>query len=204
MGPSSRTTLPTRTEAANAAAGAGFYTAAVNLPERMHHHAWVVADQERTRRFYEDVLGLPLVATWCEEEDVRGKRRTYCHTFFGLADGSALAFFQFADPADRDELLSHRPGSLGHLALRVDAELQAEMARRLTAAGIGHRVVEHGYCRSLYVVDPDDLTVELTVDAPAVEAINELRRNDAHAELERWLAGDHQPNNDLRTLDARP
>src|SRR3954464_2012413 len=115
MGPSSRATLPTGTAAANAAVGSGFYPAAVNLPARMHHHAWVVADQERTRHFYEDVLGFPLVATWCEVEDLRGKRRAYCHTFFGLADGSALAFFQFADPADRDELRSHRPGSLGHL-----------------------------------------------------------------------------------------
>ena len=38
-------------------------------PDRLHHHAFVVTDQETTRRFYEDVVGLPLVATWCEQED---------------------------------------------------------------------------------------------------------------------------------------
>ena len=37
-------------------------------PLRLHHHAFVVKDQEATRRFYEEVVGLPLVATWCEEE----------------------------------------------------------------------------------------------------------------------------------------
>jgi catechol 2,3-dioxygenase-like lactoylglutathione lyase family enzyme len=168
------------------------------LPARLHHHAWVVADQQRTRQFYEDVLGLPLVATWCEVEDLRGKRREYCHTFFALGDGSALAFFQFADPADFEELQSHRPGSLGHVALQVDAETQDAIAQRLTAAAVAHRLVDHGYCRSLYVVDPDDLTVELTVDAPDVEAINEVRRRDAASELARWLAGDHRPNNNLR------
>ena len=61
------------------------------LPRRLHHHAYVVADQERTRHFYEDILAMPLVATWCEKEHVRGKEREYCHTFFSLADGSALA-----------------------------------------------------------------------------------------------------------------
>lgn len=168
------------------------------LPQGLHHHAWVVRDQERTRQFYEDVLGWPLVATWCEIEDLRGRQRTYCHTFFGLADGSALAFFQFADPVDHDELLSHRSGSLGHVALRTDAAGQQDAADRLAAAGIACRVVDHGYCRSLYVVDPDGLTVELTVDAADVATINAARRADAHEALHRWLSGDHTPNNDLR------
>jgi hypothetical protein len=26
-------------------------------PERLHHHAYVVKDQERNRQFFEDVLG---------------------------------------------------------------------------------------------------------------------------------------------------
>jgi len=167
---------------------------------RMHHHAFVVRDQERTRQFYEDVLGLPLVATWCEVENVRGKEREYCHTFFALADDSALAFFQFADPQDHDELACSAPQSLNHIALAVDADMQATLIARLDAAGAGHRVVEHGYCRSLYVVDPDGLTVEFTVDAPDVATINETRRADAHAELARWLGGDRRPNNDLREL----
>ena len=35
-------------------------------PTRLHHYAFTVRDQEANRRFMEDVLGLPLVATWCE------------------------------------------------------------------------------------------------------------------------------------------
>ena len=67
------------------------------LPTRLHHTAYVSKNLEATRRFYEDVIGLPLVATWCESDELFGAERTYCHWFFGLADGSALAFFQFAD-----------------------------------------------------------------------------------------------------------
>jgi len=35
------------------------------LPLRLHHNAFVVKDHEANRRFLEDLLGIPLVATWC-------------------------------------------------------------------------------------------------------------------------------------------
>src|SRR5579859_6567226 len=57
-------------------------------PIRLHHHATVTDDQEATRRFYEDVIGMPLVATWTESDVLFGATRTYCHTFYALADGS--------------------------------------------------------------------------------------------------------------------
>ncbi|MBO0738482.1 MAG: hypothetical protein J2P48_18230, partial [Alphaproteobacteria bacterium] len=70
------------------------------LPSRLHHNAYVVRDHETNRRFFEDLLGIPLVATWCEKHYNTEMQREveFCHTFFGMADGSALAFFQFADP----------------------------------------------------------------------------------------------------------
>ncbi len=177
-------------------------TPAIDAPAalRLHHHAIVVKDQEATRHFYEDVVGLPLVATWCEVENVRGKDRTYCHTFFELADGSALAFFQFADPEDYDELASNLPRKLNHVALAATPRQQADVIARLEAAGIPHRVTDHGYCVSMYVADPDGSTLELTVDPPNAAEIAAARRADAHRELARWLGGDHRPNNDLRAL----
>jgi len=168
------------------------------VPSRLHHHAFVVADQERTRQFYEDVLGMPLVATWCERETLRGKEREYCHTFFSLADGSALAFFQFADPDDHAELAAATPASLNHVALAVDAAGQEDLIRRLEANDVPYRIVDHGYCRSLYVSDPDRLAVEFTCDAADIDQIGAQRRADAHSELRRWLDGDHTPNNNLR------
>lgn len=34
-------------------------------PQRLHHQAFCVKDQEVNRRFIEDVIGIPLTATWC-------------------------------------------------------------------------------------------------------------------------------------------
>src|ERR1700740_1923663 len=70
------------------------------LPSRLHHNAFVVRDHEVNRRFFEDLLGIPLVATWCEKNFSAELQREveFCHTFFAMADGGALAFFQFAHP----------------------------------------------------------------------------------------------------------
>lgn len=72
----------------------------MSLPLRLHHYAWVTKDHEANRKFFEEVLGMPLVATWCDRayNAEVGRELDYCHTFYGLADGGALAFFQFADP----------------------------------------------------------------------------------------------------------
>ena len=106
---------------------------------RLHHHAYVVDDQEATRAFYEDLLGFPLVATWCEVETVRGKERTYCHTFFELKDGSALAFFQFLDSDDQAEMKLDSRNSLNHVALSSTLVDQERLRSALDAAGVEHR-----------------------------------------------------------------
>ena len=170
------------------------------LPSRLHHTAYVSKDLEATRHFYEDILGFPLVATWCEQEALFGKERTYCHCFFGLADGSALAFFQFAYPDDQAQFGPELAASpFRHIALNVDKETQDELEQRIKEHNLeGSYVLEHGYCRSVYVVDPDGMIVEFTQDAPHADQINEMRKKDAHSELKRWLAGDHTPNNDVR------
>lgn len=173
--------------------------ASTKLPQRLHHNAHVVKDLEKTRWFYEDVLGLPLVATWCEQTMLFGKERTYCHCFFGLADESALAFFQFADADDQEEFGPELPVSgFRHIALKVERSLQDHLLGRLKAANYPadkFYALEHGYCHSLYALDPDNMIVEFTTDHPEVERINAEVLPKAHSELKRWLAGDHTPNN---------
>jgi len=157
----------------------------------------VTRDQEATRAFYEDILGFPLLATWSEADELFGAVRVYCHTFFGLADGSALAFFQFADDEmyERSKAVYPQIGRFQHIALKVDRKTYDEIDRRLAAAGVPRRQTDHGYCLSLYVTSPDGLRVEFTVDPDDVETINAIRRADAHTELARWLAGNHESNN---------
>ena len=174
------------------------------LPSRLHHTAYVTKDMEATRHFYEDILGLPLIATWCEKDELFGKERTYCHCFFGLGDGGALAFFQFADQEDADLFAPKMPASpFHHIALNVDKETQAELERRIKDAGLeATYTLEHGYCRSVYVVDPNGMTVEFTCDDPRAAAGDAARKAKAHDELKRWLGGDHTSNNDFRHAEA--
>jgi len=173
-----------------------------HLPTRLHHNAYVTRDMEATRHFYEDLIGMPLIATWCESDELFGKERTYCHCFFGLVDGSALAFFQFADAEDQALFGPAMPASpFHHIALNVDSETQACVESRLRKEGFttpNFYVLEHGYCRSIYATDPNGMILELTVDNPEAADFEGRRRASAHAELKRWLAGDHHSNNIYR------
>jgi catechol 2,3-dioxygenase-like lactoylglutathione lyase family enzyme len=172
------------------------------IAQRLHHTAYVTKDQEATRAFYEDILGFPLLATWAEADELFGAVRVYCHTFFGLADGSALAFFQFAEKEDQDLFdPALAPSPFRHIAMKVTAEGQADLERRLSDANWkpeGTYALEHGYCRSLYTEDPNGMLLEFTVDVAEVDRIAEMRRADAHETLRRWLAGDHTGNNPYR------
>jgi len=176
-------------------------TTTEKLPSRLHHNAFLTKDQEATRAFYEDLIGLPLVATWSEADELFGAERVYCHTFYGLEDGGALAFFQFADDEDAAQFgPQFRPSPFIHIALKASQETQDAVKARLDEAGWDHFTLDHGYCVSLYATDPDGLIIELTVDAADVEAINATRRASAHADLDRWLAGDHSSNNTYRPV----
>ena len=172
------------------------------IAQRLHHTAYLTKDQEATRAFYEDILGFPLMAAWSEADELFGALRVYVHTFFGLADGSALAFFQFANSDDQDLFdPALTPSPFRHIAMKVDGDGQAEMERRLRAANWkpeGTYVLEHGFCRSLYTEDPNGMLLEFTVDVDNVHEITAARSADAHETLVRWLAGDHTSNNTYR------
>ena len=169
------------------------------LPLRLHHQAFCVRDQEVTRKYMEDVLGIPLVATWCERvfRPEVGREVDYCHTFYEFADGGALAFFQFADDEayEKNKAVMQEVGGSLHSAFKVTQRTFDELKIRLDTAGVPPRIVDHGYCVSMYLKTPDDMKLEFTVDAPGAEAIAAMRREDAHSELARWLGGDRHTNN---------
>lgn len=168
---------------------------------RMHHLAYVVRDQEATRHFYEDVIGLPLVATWVETGEFAefpGRRIDFCHTFFGLADGGALAFFAFADDDVHEACRAKVRTGFVHPAIAVSGDVQRQVRARLEAAGLAPFTIDHGYCQSLYVRDPDGLMVEFTKDPEDAAQIAAWQARTARTTLTRWLAGDRTPTNNLR------
>ena len=177
------------------------------LPLRLHHNAYVVKDHEANRHWLEDILGIPLVATWCEKTyraDL-GREVEFCHTFFALKDGGALAFFQFADEEMYELTQAKGPPKVGshyHIALKASNQTYEELKARLNTAGEPFRETDHGYCKSIYTTSPDGMILEFTCDPPDVAEIDALRRADAHSELERWLSGDRHVNNQLRHREA--
>jgi hypothetical protein len=165
----------------------------------------------------EDLLGVPLKATWAEQNESHGEDPAgealpeewgitepgtyFCHTFYEMADGAAIAFFQFAGV---DKNLIGRTNIYAHVALETDQAGQDAIHQRLLAAGVEHHVIHHGYVTSLYVTSPDGMLFEICVDPDYVEEIRARRSASAHADLRRWLSGDHTTNNDWRQMSAPP
>jgi len=64
----------------------------------LHHFAYRCRDAEETRRFYQDLLGLPLThLVRAENIPSTGEYCPYVHLFFEMTDGSSVAFFDLGD-----------------------------------------------------------------------------------------------------------
>jgi catechol 2,3-dioxygenase-like lactoylglutathione lyase family enzyme len=151
-------------------------------------------DIAATRHFYEDLIGMPLTQTWVQKPTAGPLAgRVYVQCFFSLADGGALAYSQdLGAPRPEDQARSRF-----HIAFKCDAETVDAIRARLLADGYPAedlRMRENEYCASLYVTDPDGLTLEFAVDHDTIGDIVAWHATWAHAELERWLSGDTSPN----------
>jgi catechol 2,3-dioxygenase-like lactoylglutathione lyase family enzyme len=171
--------------------------------KQFHHHAFRTADMEATRAFYEDVLGCPLIGTFVETTDpVTEEPSNYIHCFFEFADGTALAFFQFQEGLYKpSEIRGNQDPFDHHIALEVESK-DAVLAYRdkLAAADYPHMLIDHGYCYSIYLHDPNGMQVELTTKVPETVEIMEKHARTAHADLEKWLAGVTVANNEYRRM----
>lgn len=108
----------------------------------INHVALVCADMERTKDFYTNVLGMPLIKS-LDLPDNMGQ-----HFFFDAGNGDCVAFFWFAEapdgtvgnttPAALPGLGSivSAVGSMNHLAFHVPAEKFDEYRRRLKEKGV--------------------------------------------------------------------
>jgi glyoxylase I family protein len=120
----------------------------------VHHLALICADPERTIRFYQDLLGFPLVELF-ENRDYPGSS----HFFFDIGNRNLLAFFDF--PGLGLEAVPEGLGGVQHVAISVTPEVFAAAKQRLSEAGIGYRGPDLGVEESIYFKDPDNIQVEL-------------------------------------------
>lgn len=130
------------------------------LLQAIHHVALICSDYARSRAFYHELLGLPVIG-----EHYRAERQSW-KLDLALPDGGQLELFSFAAPPPRPS----RPEACGlrHLAFRV-ADIDAAVAT-LQAAGVACealRLDEYTGCRFTFFADPDGLPLELYEAAPA-------------------------------------
>ncbi|MGW8376085.1 VOC family protein [Streptomyces sp. ODS28] len=124
----------------------------------VHHVAFICRDVEETIRFYQELLGFPLVEI-VENRDYSGST----HFFFDLGHGNLLGFFDF--PGHEHPEFSETLGGVQHLAISMDGEQHAAARKRLDAAGVGYAGPDRGVEESLYLRDPNGVPVELYAEA---------------------------------------
>jgi catechol 2,3-dioxygenase-like lactoylglutathione lyase family enzyme len=138
-------------------------------PNALHHLALSTGDIKTQIAFFSDVLGMELMALYW----MHGAEKTV-HGFLKLNDRCAVAFVQTPDNKTIERIIgvthpgtalaSSAPGTLQHLALNVDSELELlNMRDRIRSRGINVvGPMDHGFCQSIYFAGPEDLSLEIS------------------------------------------
>ncbi|KLK89671.1 hypothetical protein AA309_29970 [Microvirga vignae] len=121
--------------------------------DAVHHVAVICSNYERSKRFYAEILGLPII-----REVWRSERQSWkCDLQIGA---SQIELFSFPSPPARQT----RPEACGlrHLAFSVAAlEPVIEHLQRHDVAVEPIRLDEHTGKRFVFFADPDGLPLEL-------------------------------------------
>lgn len=154
-----------------------------------HHVAITTRDPEATHAFYSEVMGFKLARVEAIPAIGGGWAR---HLFYDTGNGECLAVWDIHDnpevPAEFDPSISRGlglPSWTNHIAFAA-ADLDALRATRDRWRAHGYDVlqVDHGWCTSIYLDDPNGIAVEFCCTtraftaADAAEAAELLRRSD--------------------------
>jgi glyoxylase I family protein len=120
----------------------------------LHHIALIARDVEETIRFYQDVLGFPLVEL-VENRDYPGSS----HFFFDIGHGNLLGFFDF--PGHDHPPYAETIGNVQHIAISVAEEEFTAARKHFDRIGLDYLGPDRGVDNSLYVRDPNGTTIEL-------------------------------------------
>ncbi len=139
-----------------------------------HHLALATRDLAATHAFYTELMGFELVKVEAAPTPGGGWAR---HAFYDTGDGM-MAFWDIHDDAEVapefDTAISTGlglPAWVNHVAFDAPDREQLD-ARRQRWLDAGHDVVEidHGWCTSLYTVDPNGVLVEWCMSTRAFTA----------------------------------
>ena len=120
----------------------------------LHHVALICRDVEETIRFYQDVVGFPLVEL-VENRDYAGSS----HFFFDIGNRNLLGFFDF--PGHDHPPFAETIGGVQHIAIAVSAGDFAAARARFDELGVKYLGPDRGVDDSLYIRDPNGVGIEL-------------------------------------------
>jgi catechol 2,3-dioxygenase-like lactoylglutathione lyase family enzyme len=138
-----------------------------------HHVAITTRDPEATHAFYTEAMGFRLVRVEAAAAAEGGWAR---HLFYDTGNGECLAVWDIHDnpavPSVFDPSISRGlglPSWTNHLAFAAD-DLDELAAARERWRAHGHDVlqIDHGWCTSIYVNDPNGIAVEFCCTTRAV------------------------------------
>jgi catechol 2,3-dioxygenase-like lactoylglutathione lyase family enzyme len=145
-----------------------------------HHLAFATRDLEATHRFYTEAMGFELVkAVVAPTESGKGWAK---HVFYDTGDGELLAFWDLHDDTlpEFDPAISTAlglPAWVNHVAFHAEVDEHPGIIKRWLDNDIDVVEVDHGFCRSVYAVDPNGILVEWCGDTRPLDGDDK-----AHAE----------------------
>jgi catechol 2,3-dioxygenase-like lactoylglutathione lyase family enzyme len=145
-------------------------------PNGLHHLAICTADMKAQIAFFTDVLGMELVALYW----MHGVEGAW-HGFLKLNNRCSIALVYSPDIAKAETEIGKThsgnpggpaaPGAMQHLALNVDGmDALLAMRDRIRSRGVNvFGPIDHGFCQSIYFAGPENLSLELSTSAAAID-----------------------------------
>ena len=156
------------------------------LPQMLSHAAFISSDTASTVEFFTKVLGMEFVgAVLSDQIPSTGEVVPYFHSFFRMADGSTVAYFEAPDLPPIPAAPHPAYDTFRHFAMQVSSVGEVDAWHpRLVANDIEVLgPVDHGIMYSIYFHDPDGNRLEIATPTDA-------RWNDdapnARAALDEW------------------
>ena len=157
-----------------------------------NHIAMPTNDTAATYKFYTEVLGFKLISAVREDRvPSTGAETPFLHTFFGLEDGSCMAFFE-VEGEDYAGFRDQVPAWIRHFAMNLDSEAELlAWKEKLESHGVDVLgVVNHeGIWQSIYFFDPNGLRLEFTWMA---RELDDADQETGERLVREWIA-EHQP-----------
>ncbi len=134
-------------------------------PGMLSHVAYMTGDTAATADFYSRILGMELVNAVLDDSiPSTGEPVPYFHSFYRMADGSTIAFFEAPELPPLADPPHAAYDTFQHLAMQVGGTAEVdEWHAWLQACGVEVLgPVDHKIIYSIYFHDPSGLRLEIT------------------------------------------